>query len=102
MTDDDRNVLKKVVKGDENWCFMYDQEAKCQSAAWLSPKKPKARKVKKQNSRVKSMPTALLCAKGIGCYRNCNNEKHELQRRRNLRAIISGRKGENVSRNAYP
>jgi hypothetical protein len=40
---DNRNVLKRTVTGDENWCFMYDPEAN-----WLSPKKPKAQKVRMQ------------------------------------------------------
>jgi hypothetical protein len=30
MTDDDRNVLKRAVTGDDSWCFMYDPETKCQ------------------------------------------------------------------------
>jgi hypothetical protein len=42
MVDDDRNVLKRIVTGDESWCFMYDPETKRQSATWLSPKEPKA------------------------------------------------------------
>jgi hypothetical protein len=45
MTDDDRNVLKRIVMGDESWCFMYDPETKCQRATWLNQKKPKAQKV---------------------------------------------------------
>jgi hypothetical protein len=28
MTDDDRNVLKRIATGDESWCFMYDPERK--------------------------------------------------------------------------
>jgi hypothetical protein len=26
MIDDYRNVLKRIVTGDESWCFMYDPE----------------------------------------------------------------------------
>jgi histone-lysine N-methyltransferase SETMAR len=29
---DDRNVLTRIVTGDESWCFMYDPETKPQSA----------------------------------------------------------------------
>jgi hypothetical protein len=46
MTDDDRNVLKRIVMGDESWHFMYDQETKCQSATLLSPEKPRAQKMR--------------------------------------------------------
>jgi hypothetical protein len=58
MFDDDINVLGSIVTGDENWCFMYDPETKRQSATWLSPKKPKAQKVR-------TMLTAFFDAKGI-------------------------------------
>jgi hypothetical protein len=46
MTDGYRNVLKRIVTGDESWCLMYDPETKRKSATWLSPKKPKAQKVR--------------------------------------------------------
>jgi hypothetical protein len=39
---DDRNVLKRIVTGDESWCFMHDPETKRQSTTRLSPKKLKA------------------------------------------------------------
>jgi hypothetical protein len=61
MTDDDRNVLKRIVMADESWCFMYDPETNCQSATWLSPKKPKAQKVRMQKSQLKTILTAFLC-----------------------------------------
>jgi hypothetical protein len=48
MIDDDRNVLKRTVTGDEGWCFLCDPERKRQKATWLSPKKPKAQKVRMQ------------------------------------------------------
>jgi hypothetical protein len=63
MIDDDRNVLKTIVTGDESWCFMYDPETKRHSATWLSSKKPKAQKVRIQKSRVKTMLTAFFYAK---------------------------------------
>jgi hypothetical protein len=53
MIDDARDVLNRIVAGNKSWCFMYDPETKRQSATWLSPKKPKAQKVRMQKSRVK-------------------------------------------------
>jgi hypothetical protein len=44
---------------------MYNPETKCQSATWLSPKKPKAHKVRMQKSQVKTMLTAFFDAKRI-------------------------------------
>jgi hypothetical protein len=61
----DRSVLKRIVVGDECWCFMYNPETKRQSATWLSPKKPKAQKVRMQKSRVKTMLAAFFDARGI-------------------------------------
>jgi hypothetical protein len=51
----DTNVKKSIVTGDETWCFQYEPLTKQQSAAWLSPKKPKLKKVHMQNSRVKTL-----------------------------------------------
>jgi hypothetical protein len=65
MIDDDRNALKGIITGDESWCFMYDPETKRQSATFLSPKKPKAQKVRMQKLRVKTMLTAIFYVKGI-------------------------------------
>jgi hypothetical protein len=50
---------------DESWRFMYNPETKCQSATWLSPKKPKAQNVRMQKSQMKTMLTAFFDAKGI-------------------------------------
>jgi hypothetical protein len=61
----DRDQLRESVTGDESWCSMYNPETKCQSATWLSPKKPKAQKVRIQQSWVKRMLTAFFDAKGI-------------------------------------
>jgi histone-lysine N-methyltransferase SETMAR len=60
MSDDDTNVLKRTVTGDESWCFMYDPETKSQSTTWLSPKKPKAQKVRMQKLRVETMFTLFF------------------------------------------
>jgi hypothetical protein len=65
MSDDNRNVLKRIVMGDESWCFMCDPETKRQSATCMSPKKPKVQKVRMQKSRVKTILTACFDAKGI-------------------------------------
>lgn len=47
-TDDDRNVLKRLVTGNGSCCFMYGPETKRMSAVWLSPKKQKSHKVRTQ------------------------------------------------------
>jgi hypothetical protein len=61
MTDDNRNALKRIVTGDESWCFMHNPE----TASELSPQKPKAQKVRMEKSWVKTMLTAFFDAKDI-------------------------------------
>ncbi|PNF15995.1 hypothetical protein B7P43_G04631 [Cryptotermes secundus] len=51
-----------IVTGDETWCFQYEPLRKAQSAAWLSPKKPKPKKACMQKSRVKTLLT-VFCQK---------------------------------------
>jgi hypothetical protein len=65
MIDDDRNVLKRIVTGDESWCYACNPETKRQSVTWLTPKKPKVQKVTMQKSRVKTMLTAFSDVEGI-------------------------------------
>jgi [histone H3]-lysine36 N-dimethyltransferase SETMAR len=65
LVDKDKNFLKRIVTGDETWCFMYDPQTKRQSAAWLGPKSPKPQKVRIQKSKVKTMLIAFFDAKGL-------------------------------------
>jgi hypothetical protein len=65
MIHDHRNVFKRIVTGDEILCFMYNPETKRQSVTLLSPKNPKAQKVRMQKSRVKRCGLHLFDAKGI-------------------------------------
>jgi hypothetical protein len=61
MIDDDRNVLKRIVTGDESWCSLNDPDTKRQSAPLLSSKKSKAQKDGTPRLWVKTMLTAFLC-----------------------------------------
>jgi hypothetical protein len=61
MIDDNRNVLKRIVTGDESWRFMYNPE----TASELSPQKPRAQKVRMRKLWVKTMLTAFFDAKGV-------------------------------------
>jgi hypothetical protein len=61
--DDDRNVLKTMITGDESWYFTFDLETKRQNATWLSLKEPKTQKVRMQKSRLKAMLTAFFYVK---------------------------------------
>ena len=50
---DDTDLLKKVIAGDELWVFGYDIETKSQSSQWKRPKEPKPKKAGQVRSNVK-------------------------------------------------
>ena len=43
--DSDPNFFKKIVTGDEMWCFAYDPTTKHQSAAWVGETPPQLKKL---------------------------------------------------------
>lgn len=44
MQETDPRFLNKIVTGNETWCFAYDPETKKQSAEWVGPSSPRAKK----------------------------------------------------------
>jgi hypothetical protein len=38
MTDENRNFLRRIVTGDKSWCFMYNQDTKCQECNLVESK----------------------------------------------------------------
>lgn len=57
--------LNKIITGDESWCFAYDPETKRQSSEWVGPNSPKAKKLRFQKSRVKTMLVAFFDCRGM-------------------------------------
>jgi hypothetical protein len=55
MADADKNLFNKIITGDETWCFAYDPETKRQSSEWVGEISCRPRKLKFQNSRIKTM-----------------------------------------------
>ena len=55
MVNDDENVLKKVITGDESWVYGYDPETKQQYSQWKRPDEPRPKKARQSRSHVKSM-----------------------------------------------
>jgi len=43
--DSDPDFFKKIVTGDELWCFAYDLTTKCQYAAWVGETSPRPKKL---------------------------------------------------------
>ncbi|GBM16163.1 hypothetical protein AVEN_126434-1 [Araneus ventricosus] len=44
MADEDDSFLKKIVTGDETWCFLYDPQTKRQSSEWKAKTSPRKEK----------------------------------------------------------
>jgi len=63
--DSDPHFFKKILTGDETWCFAYDPTTKRQSAAWVGETSPWPKKVRVQKSRVKIMLVIFFDWQGV-------------------------------------
>ena len=61
----DPDFFKKIVTGDETWCFAYDRTIKRQSAAWVGETSPRPKKLRFQKSRVKTMLVIFFDWQGV-------------------------------------
>jgi len=61
----DPDFFKKTVTGDETWCFAYDPTTKRQSAAWVGETSPRQKKLRLQQSRVKTMLVIFFDWQGV-------------------------------------
>ena len=59
------DFFKKIVIGDETWCFAYDPTTKPQSAAWVGETSPRPKKLRFQKSRVKNMLMIVFDWQGV-------------------------------------
>ena len=53
MFNDDPDLLKKVITGDESWVYGYDIETKAQSSQWKRPEEPRPKKARQVRSNVR-------------------------------------------------
>jgi len=63
--DSDPDFFKKIVTGDDTWCFAYDPTTKRQSAAWVGETSPRRKKLRFQKSRVKTMLVIFFDWQGV-------------------------------------
>ena len=64
-TDSDSDFFKKMLTGDETWCFAYDPTTKRQSAACVGETSPRPKKLRVQKSRVKAMLVIFFDWQGV-------------------------------------
>lgn len=62
---DDPELLKRVITGDETWVYGYDIETKAQSSQWKLPEEPRPKKARQVRSNVKVLLTVFFDFNGI-------------------------------------
>ena len=63
--DSDPDFFKKIVTGDETWCFAYDLTTKHQSVAWVGETLPRPKQLQFQKFHVKTMLVIFFEWQGI-------------------------------------
>ena len=63
--EEDPEMLKRVITGDESWIFQYDPETKRQSLQWKCPGSPRPKKAKMSKSQIKVMLVVFFDVRGI-------------------------------------
>jgi len=63
--DSDPDFFKKILTGDETWCFAYDPTTKRQSAAWVGETSPRPKKLRFQKHRVKNVLVIFFDWQGV-------------------------------------
>jgi len=62
---DDPDLLKKVITGDETWVYGYDVETKAQSSQWKQSDEPRPKKARQVRSNVKVLLTVFFDYNGV-------------------------------------
>ena len=62
---DDPDLFKKLITGDESWVYGYDIETKAQSSQWKRPEEPRPKKARQVRSNVKVLLTIFFDCNGV-------------------------------------
>ena len=62
---DDPDLLKKVITGDELWVYGDDIETKVESLQWMRPEEPRPNKALQIRSNVKILLTVFFAYNGL-------------------------------------
>jgi len=103
---DDPDLLKRVITGDETWIYGYDVETKAQSSQWKSPGEPRPKKARQVRSNVKVLLTVFFDYHGV-VHREflpqgrTINKKYYLEVMRRLRESIRKKRPEVWKENSW-
>ena len=67
----DERSCENIITDDETWYFAYDPATKRQSAEWAGQNSPKAKKLRFQKSRVKTMLIVFFRRRRCNSSRVC-------------------------------
>ena len=86
----DAELLKRIITGDETWVYGYDVETKSQSSQWRHSGSPRPKKARQVRSNVKVMLTVFFDFDGIVHHEfllrgQTVNKEYYLQVQRHLR-----------------
>ena len=62
---DDPDLLKKLIIGNESWVYGYDIETKAQSSQWKRPEKPRSKTERRIRLNVKGLLTVFFNCNGV-------------------------------------
>ncbi len=65
MHESDSEFLNKIITGNESGCFAYDPESKRQSATWVGPCLPEAKKLRFKELCIKTMLVTFFNSRGL-------------------------------------
>ena len=66
---DDLDLLKEIMTGDESWVYGYDIEIKVQSSQWKLPEEPRLKNARQVRSNVKVLLTVFFDCNGVVHHR---------------------------------
>ena len=66
--DDEPDLLKRVITGDESWEYGYDVKTKPQSSQWKYTESPRPKKARQVRSNVKVLLTVLFDSPDFAPY----------------------------------
>ena len=64
-SENDKELLSKIITGDESWVYDYDGETKVQSSQWTSKTSPRPKKARHVRSKIKVLLTVFFYASGV-------------------------------------
>lgn len=97
--ENDPDLLKRVITGDESWVYGYDIETKAQSSQWKTTSDPRPKKARQVRSNVKVLITVFFDWKGVVHHEflppgRTVNKEYYLEVLRHLREAIRKKRPE--------